>query len=200
MYNIFLKVDNRLKLIYKYIKNKSVLDFGPGGIEHRQIYKFVNTNSKSYSGIEINKKKCSLLSKKGINVYNLNAESFDLNKKFDTLFAGEFIEHLNNPGNFLLSCKKHMKKNSHLILTTPNAYSFNKVLRSIFSLGNVPQFHEHVLLFNEQLLVELLSRYKFKIVSINYFNYSDKGIKSKIINFFSKISPYFSESIMIVAK
>ena len=193
-------MDNRIKYISKYIKNKSILDFGPGGIDHRQIYKFINSKSKSYSGIELDKKRYTLLSKKGINAYNLNAESFNLNKKFDTLFAGEFIEHLNNPGNFLNSCKKHMKKNSTLILTTPNAYSINRVIRAILSGGNVPQFHEHSLLFNEQLLIELLKRHKFKIKSVIYFNYSNKGFKSKIINLFSKISPSFSESIMIIAK
>ena len=193
-------MDNRIKYISKYIKNKSILDFGPGGIEYRQIYEFINSASKSYAGIELDKKRHAILSKKGINVYNLNAESFNLNKKFDTLFAGEFIEHLNNPGNFLNSCKKHMKKNSSLILTTPNAYSINRVIRAILSLGNVPQFHEHSLLFNEQLLIELLKRHKFKIKSVIYFNYSNNGFKSKIINLFSKLSPKFSESIMIIAK
>lgn len=194
------KMDNRIKYISKYIKNKSILDFGPGGIEYRQIYEFINSASKAYAGIELDKKRHAILSKKGINVYNLNAESFNLNKKFDTLFAGEFIEHLNNPGNFLNSCKKHMKKNSSLILTTPNAYSINRVIRAILSLGNVPQFHEHSLLFNEQLLIELLKRHKFKIKSVIYFNYSNNGFKSKIINLFSKLSPKFSESIMIIAK
>ena len=93
-----------------------------------------------------------------------------------------------------------MKKNSSLILTTPNAYSINRVIRAILSLGNVPQFHEHSLLFNEQLLIELLKRHKFKIKSVIYFNYSNNGFKSKIINLFSKLSPKFSESIMIIAK
>ena len=193
-------MDSRKKLILKYIKNKDVLDFGPGGIEFRQIYEFINKNAKNYYGIELDKKRTKTLKNKGLNIILGNAETKKLNKKFDTLIAGDLIEHLDNPGLFLKNCKHHMNKNSILILNTPNAFSINRLLMGLIRRGRLPQFEEHTFLFTEQLLKELLTRHNFKIKEVHYFNHKTGTIKNYIIHAFSKASRYFSENILIVAK
>lgn len=53
------------------------------------------------------------------NVYLGNAENFDLGREFDTIVAGDLIEHLSNPGAFLTCVKKHLAPSGRLIVTTP---------------------------------------------------------------------------------
>ena len=193
-------LDSRYKLIFKHINKKNVLDFGPGDISERKLINFISKYSKSYCAIELDKKRTKNLKNKGFNIILGNAETKKLNKKFDTVIAGDLIEHLDNPGLFLKNCKKHMKKNSTLILNTPNAFSINRLLMGLILRGRLPQFEEHTFLFTEQLLKELLTRHNFKIKEVHYFNHKTGTIKNYIIRAFSKVSRYFSENILIVAK
>ena len=48
----------------------------------------------------------------------------------DTIVAGEFLEHLLKPYEFLLECKRVLKRNGRLIMTTPNATGYQNVFRS----------------------------------------------------------------------
>lgn len=193
-------VDVRQELISKYIINKMILDMGPGDITHRNLINYLSKNAKTYTGIELDKKRANTLKKRGFNIRVGNAETKKLRKKFDTLVAGDLIEHLDNPGLFLKNCKYHMNKNSILILNTPNAFSINRLLMGLIRGGRLPQFEEHTFLFTEQLLKELLTRHNFKIKEVHYFNHKTGTLKNYIIRILSKISKQFSENILIVAK
>jgi len=97
----------------------------------------------------------------GYNVYQANAENFDLGRKFDTIVAGELIEHLSNPGNFLECVKKHLKKEGVLILTTPNLFWIEYWVRKLF--GKLKINEETVAWYNFTLLKQLVSRHGFVI-------------------------------------
>jgi SAM-dependent methyltransferase len=49
-------------------------------------------------------------------------ENADLNRTFDIIVAGEMIEHLNNPGQFLAGVARFMTPETRLLITTVNAY------------------------------------------------------------------------------
>ena len=193
-------MDERERLILRYIKGKAVLDLGVGDISYRFFHKFVHDNAKKALGIELNPERTKKLIKLGYLIKVGNAENFVLNDKFDVVTAGDLIEHLNNPGNFLETVKKHLGKNGIFILNTPNAYSINFVLRGLFKGGNVPQFKEHTFLFTENLLRELLKRYNFKIDFVRYFSHQNKDWKSKVIRFFSFFAEKWNENILIIAR
>lgn len=48
-----------------------------------------------------------------------NAETLELGEGFDTVVAGEVIEHLANPGLFLERVKAHLKPGGRVVLSTP---------------------------------------------------------------------------------
>lgn len=107
-------------IIKPYIIDKLVLDCGCAqhGIEHIKkskksfVHGFLLNFSKELIGIDINKKAVEDLNKIGFNeIKYMNVENMDFsNEYFDTIYAGELIEHLSNPGLFLENCNKYLKK------------------------------------------------------------------------------------------
>ena len=95
------------------------------------------------------------------NLYVANAETFDLGQEFDTIVAGDIIEHLSNPGLFLERARHHLAKGSpggKLIITTPYpfclqamAYAFLKYPRTCFN-------NEHTSWFCLRTFGELVRR------------------------------------------
>lgn len=84
----------------------------------------------------------------------------DLNEKFplqdnsfDTIIAGDVIEHLYNPMGFLSECKRVLRKEGKLIISTPN--------RWIYSLWDDSPFH--LKMWNYKQFKRLLGHYGFKV-------------------------------------
>ena len=52
-----------------------------------------------------------------------DVQDLDLGRQFDTIIAGEIIEHLENPwAVFYKAVRKHLKRGGQLIITTPNPF------------------------------------------------------------------------------
>ena len=177
----------KIDLFKNYIHGKDVLDLGciqhswkeyksPTWL-HRQLKKY----SKSVTGVDYLKKDVKILNKKSYNIIYGNVENFDLKRKFDVLIAGDLIEHLSNFGNFLECCKKHMKKDSHLLITTPNAFSIDTMLiRPLYILlGKYGVNSEHTCWFDYITLSQLAKRHGF-IVEDYYTFLHDTPILSRL--------------------
>jgi 2-polyprenyl-3-methyl-5-hydroxy-6-metoxy-1,4-benzoquinol methylase len=203
--------DGVLKTIYPYIKEKEVLDIGC--IEHDLnrkhkeriwVHDFLRENANHVTGIDILKDDIKTLKSLGYDVYNQSAETFNFNKKYDVIFAGELIEHLSNPGLFLQRSKNHLKKNGTLIITTPNAYSLERLLRILKSYTNDPDVNkEHTVWFSPAVITELLSRYNLSVLDIKFVDYP--RIKPKLIykvsNSLCKVfGNKFRENMILIAK
>ena len=63
------------------------------------------------------------------------------NNTFDLVFAGEIIEHVVDTDLFLDECKRILKKNGYLLLTTPNLSSWINRIRLL--LGRQPFYCEN---------------------------------------------------------
>ena len=121
-------IQRRLKLIPRQ-KFDRVFDAGCGDGFLSQIIQDI-TKAKVY-GIDISSLNCKLAREKGV-----IAKRADLNKKipfkdsfFDLVFAGEIIEHLHNPDNFLKEIKRTLKSDGIFVLTTPNLASwYNRII------------------------------------------------------------------------
>ena len=105
--------------------------------------------------------------------------------KWDVLLVNHLIEHLDDPDQFLRSCKKVMTKLTVLDISTPNLCAwFNRIL---FLFGWVPHSYElsyehnlgkpfgwnkeaiggHLRIFSVRALTQLLEKHGFKVLSVN---------------------------------
>lgn len=192
--------DARKEFLLEYIKNKDVLELGIGDGEIDLLHKFIRDNSKSVTSIDIDVEKVKKFSALGYNVSFGDAQDFNLNKKFDVVFAGEIIEHLSNAGLMLDCVRRHLRSDGVLIVTTPNLYSINHLLRGFFLGGNVVFFHEHSLGFTEGLLRELVGRHRFFVLDFFYFNSRVNTLGNKVIVFLSFFVPRWREYMFVVLK
>ena len=171
--------ETRWDFIQPFVEGKRVLDIGPaelvGTINRNKIDRWIHRKianaATSVVGIEKNMEQVQKLSSMGYDIREGDAEEFDLDEKFDIVFAGELIEHLSNPGNFLNCAKKHLLPGGKILLTTPNRFSILS-LSFIIRFGQVEAYHKpiakHVLYFDEDSLCSLLKRHGFSRPNVGY--------------------------------
>ena len=191
-------------ILQNYIKNKDVLDLGCIDVGKRKlkqrfniwIHDFIREHSKYCLGVDVNKKEIANLQRKGYNIIHGNVEKLNLNRKFDVVFAGELIEHLNNLGLFLNSVKKHLKKDGYFILTTPNPFFFMYSIRIILNT-DLKINPTHTGWFDIQTVTKLLRDHGFKVEKTIFINkpkwYRLGGIPIKF-------REYFASNFMVIAK
>lgn len=135
-----------------------------------------------------------------------SAEDFNLDIKFDVIFAGDLIEHLVNPGLFLDNVKKNLKPNGRLIISTPNAFNLFVLAGKITNTEPVVN-SDHTFYFNQRTIGVLLKKCGWKVEELGFMytlEYSLKeSFKKKFLNFLyfvlSKFTPKFYETMIIVA-
>jgi cyclopropane fatty-acyl-phospholipid synthase-like methyltransferase len=115
-------------------------------------------------GIDISRENVESLRKAGFtNLYVQSAESFELQDKFDTVIAGELIEHLANPGMFLQQAQRHLNDGGAVVLTTPNPFSVAYFLYAFLKFPRTCQNFEHTCWFCPRTMAELAKRAGFKV-------------------------------------
>ncbi len=183
----FKKLDDKLIFIEKLVKGKRVLDLGC--IDHtikaiqskNSVHLKILENAKYVLGVDYLEREVKQLQKRGYNIICQDIENLNLgNIKFDVIILGGTIEHLSNPGLALQSIKRYMKRDSVLIITTPNPFTPDRIFMAWFS--NSPYVNsEHTVYYTPFTLNELLRRYKFKIKEIYFYNKSG-GLDFSISN------------------
>lgn len=160
-----LRADETLK----WVKGPKVLDVGctshrveigsPHWLHGRLVEMFPDV-----VGIDISNENIESLKKAGFtNLYVQSAETFDLPEMFDTIVAGELIEHLANPGLFLQRARKHVSNGGTLVLTTPNPFSVAYFLYALLKFPRTSQNPEHTCWFCPRTMTELAGRNGFKV-------------------------------------
>ena len=196
--------------IYPLIKGKKILDVGC--VEHSSsakdknpfwVHDFLKSNG-NVLGIDILKNDVDILKKEGYNMIVADAETFELQREFDIIFAGELIEHLSNPGLFLQQSKKHMNKNSLLILTTPNTFYSPRLFGCIGKLTDDPLVNEeHTNWFSPTTIKTLLEREGFDVLEIKRFDAvaEDIPLKARIKRSLNKtLKKEVKGSLLIIAE
>jgi len=208
----------RMEVIYPYIKNKEVLDIGCyaelRGLIHNVknekswIHGFLSKHSKHTVGIDIVPDKIDVIKKAGYDVYCMSAETFSFKKKFDVIFAGDVIEHLDNPGLMLKQCRKHLKDDGLLIITTYNVFSIDyKIANIVRFFNNDLEVHpNHTCFYSPTTIKNLLFRNGFKINKMIFVNQPVASrwdlahkIKAKMKNFFGYLFPFIKYEMVIFA-
>ena len=166
----------RTETMLDWVKGPEVLDVGctghfveigaPNWLHGRLRQKF-----PSVSGIDISEENAALLRRNGFDkIYVQSAEKFELSDRFDTIVAGELIEHLANPGLFLRQARAHLKPGGRLVLTTPNAFSLLFISYALFKYPKTCENLQHTCWFCPQTMKELVDRCGFKIEHFELFD------------------------------
>ncbi len=198
-------INNRLAIIKDLIDpNGYLLDLGCGrghflkylGPQYRSLgYDISTTSIKHCLSKKINAK-----------VVNLEESFPDSANTFDTIVAGEIIEHIFDTDSFLSEIKRVLKPNGSLILSTPNLASLGRRLLLMIgrnpliedSLG--PQNAGHVRYFTFPLLKQLLTRHGFEIEihKTDQINFDNQG--RHFSTFLSNLFPKLGASIILKCK
>lgn len=202
---------NKAELMEKLIKETDiVLDVGFWGqginMNHNNwVHSLLKERAKEVYGIDVDFDSSNLSNpanyKKG------SAENFDFDVKFDVIFAGDLIEHLSNPGLFLASCRRNLKDDGKLIITTPNCFNLFHLAEKITKMEPTVN-PDHVCYFNSKTLRRLLSKNGWRAAETGYL-YSlgvdyRESYKKKFLNVIyyiaSKFTNKYLETLVIIAK
>ena len=121
---------------------------------------------------------------------------------FDSLLAGELIEHIESPNSFLKEGHRVLKTGGLMVLSTPNRKS---LLNRLFKLYDKPA---HLSLFSKKELFLTLKQSGFTVQDCKLFPYteeSSEGSRHKWFYPVRKIMHYFlpnqlQEQFVVVAR
>ena len=200
----YKKLDQRLKIMANLVdKNQKILDLGCGT---GTLIKLLTKKNKEVEGIDISKKVVKIGQKKGlkIKVADLH-KTFPYPKKhFDTITAGEIIEHIYDTDFFLEEISRVLKPNGYLILSTPNIATLGRRLMLLFGINPLidtclENSAGHIRYFTKKSLEELLLKHGFKIIifTSDSINFTNSGkFKSQTL---AKLFPKLGARIIIKA-
>lgn len=160
-----LMYSNILKIIHKQVgkrESANILEVGTGS---GFLISFLENKYPQFSlqGLEYDPRLVKLTNSKlrRSTVVEGNAEDFHNLGSFDLVVSSQVIEHLYNPGNFVLSVKSVLRENGVLIFTTPNLDCLAKRLLGYKWHG---YRHDHISLKSRNEWDKLMTNSGFEIV------------------------------------
>jgi 2-polyprenyl-3-methyl-5-hydroxy-6-metoxy-1,4-benzoquinol methylase len=168
----------RFEIIGRLVEGKSVLDVGC--VDHEALradrpewlHAFIAERASHVIGLDMAAAEAETLNRRGYKIRIGNAETVELDEKFDCIVGGEIIEHLDNPGLFLNNMYCHLRPGGSIILTTPNPfYPLRQV--EILLHGRVAVHPEHTLWYCPQTLAYALRRAGFTNIEVRPFSNSE---------------------------
>lgn len=91
----------------------------------------------------------------------------ELEERYDTILAGEIIEHLDNPQSFLAGCYTILNPGGTLVISTPNPYYFPIALLEMLMIRRFFYAPDHVNIFLPRFLIRMMERYRFSDVRVH---------------------------------
>lgn len=107
-------------------------------------------------------------------IQDFNEPQWTIRNKFDTVLAGEIIEHVHNPTSFIKNCVQLLKPKGRLIISTPNAssliYLYNPDWCVNYQGNSYEQDEGHIHCFTTGMLRFLMEKHGVKRVDFEYLN------------------------------
>lgn len=92
-----------------------------------------------------------------------DAQALPFAGRFDTIVAGEVIEHLQNPGRFLAIARECLSPGGRIIVTTPYPFALLNVLYALVKYPRTSENEDHVLWLCPRTLEELARRQDLEV-------------------------------------
>lgn len=159
----------RTEAIIEWVKGPRILDIGCTGhdlgIDQRYwLHGQLRHRFPEVVGIDISEENVARLRAEGFSELHVqSAEEFSLAERFDTVVAGELIEHLANPGLFLDRARQHLVEGGRLVLSTPYPFSLHYMLYAFYKYPRTCQNPEHTCWFCPGTLTALAARHGFQV-------------------------------------
>ncbi len=159
------------------------------------------------TGIDISETNVAIMRSLGIeDVYVQSAESFALDRRFNTIVAGEVIEHLSNPGQFLARVRAHLVPGGRLVLSTPYGFS---LMHSLYAANYFPKTcenAEHTCWFCPSTIRELARREDLVVETWRLVDDYDPSVSSlkyrmywKLVHTIGRLMPEkFTKTTMLI--
>jgi len=93
-----------------------------------------------------------------------SAEALPFCNCFDSICAGEIIEHVRNPVKLLVECNRALKIRGRLVLSTPNPYHLAEILKHALGKTEDIYANTHYYLFPYRLILKLLDLTGFRFI------------------------------------
>lgn len=129
----------------------------------------------------------------------------ELNKTFDLVLFTEVIEHLDCYRDALRNIRKLLSPHGELLITTANAFAFERIVKMLFRYESVHD--EHTAYFSYLTMKRLLAMNGFEVAELCFYNRirdPSGGVFEWFgyyaMRVFSKIFPQYSEGIFVVAR
>ena len=204
----FTVIADRLEVIGRYLAGRSVLDLGcvdsrpakeatAQRLAHKPnlLFKQICQANPGTVGVDIDPEGVAALAEQGFRVLCQDVQTMDLGKTFQTIIAGEIIEHLENPGQFLRNMRRHLTDDGVLIVSTPNPFYSGQQWK-IWTTSR-PRVHEdHVNWQDPSTLCSLMRRTGLE----PFEGYWIQPPRSLIKTWARLFRPYFSNNFMLLAR
>jgi len=86
---------------------------------------------------------------------------------FDTVYMGELLEHLNNPGHVLSEIHRVLKNDGVFILDIPNPYNIRRIIKFLIQREENLGDPTHLIFYTPASLKAILNKNDFKIKELN---------------------------------
>jgi len=149
----------RLKKLAKLAREyKSILDIGCAQSPNPFL------NNTYVTGLDLNSMQCpSNYSQHLVGTVESIIKSAE---KYDAIVAGELIEHIEKPIDFLRGCAHLLSDNGAIILSTPNPHSPIETLLTLTLNKKYFYTREHITLYPQRWLIRMLEIAGFKNVKL----------------------------------
>lgn len=173
---------DRLEELQLLVRGRRVIDLGfvdegqmdPKRARGRWLHDVLATEAGELVGIDLDAAGVERARVRGFDAYTCDVESADDVARLEldpaeVVVAGELIEHLERPGDFLEAAKVLVEPGGMLVLTTPNAHSLTNALAAF--VGRELVNPDHVAWLSWRTLETLLARHGWRLESVSYYRF-----------------------------
>jgi 2-polyprenyl-3-methyl-5-hydroxy-6-metoxy-1,4-benzoquinol methylase len=163
-------MNSRIRAVLGYVEGPEILDVGCVGGDHSSVgspewlHKHIANSWPTAWGIDLSAAGIKRVQDLGYaNVRVGDAQDFQLNSRFDTIVAGELIEHIENPASFLRCAAAHLKPEGKILLTTPFPFAVANLAYALVKFPKTCSNAEHVNWFCPSTMTALAQRVGLKV-------------------------------------
>jgi 2-polyprenyl-3-methyl-5-hydroxy-6-metoxy-1,4-benzoquinol methylase len=157
-------IADRISYICELASGKNVLDIGV--VDHFTtscesvgwLHEHLCNCALSCLGVDILGDEIRLLHDKGYNVLAWDITRGPIAGTFELIVIGDVVEHLGNPSALFSSVARMLSPNGRIILTTPNPWYANAIVKNLFEGKPFTDNADHIAWFDAGTLCELAAR------------------------------------------